>query len=476
MQRRISLALALLLGIGSAMAQGPAGPGALVEFRFGDRAIAVPRAGARVEILPVLSLVGAEAAYSPAADTWGVVYQDHVIQFALGRKYVLVDGRLQEAPDAPTASPAGVSASFAFLEQILLGPMGYRLEPVANGYLIAPGARFADPVRIRPAAADFGATTTLVLTLDRPVDVAVEDDPDGIVLNFADATPQLDNTLPFRSQRVISLTSRGRDLVVRTQRGIGLLDWHSLKGPDRVILELGAVKPTPVPEPPEILDETGPRPIVIDPGHGGTDNGAVSAAGVTEKAVVLEIAHRVASILAGRGHAVRLTRPGDEPRALTDRTAVANRVDAIAFVSLHANASTVSAVRGAETYYMSLDDTATDEHAAATARLENRAADGGRRSGLDMILWELAQAEVLNESADLALAVQRRLNEQLGLKDRGVKQAPFAVLTGATMPAILVEIGFLSNPDEARRLTSADHQQRLAEAIALGIDDYVRSR
>ena len=83
---------------------------------------------------------------------------------------------------------------------------------------------------------------------------------------------------------------------------------------------------------------------------------------------------------------------------------------------------------------------------------------------------------MLNESSDLALAVQGRLNARLGLNDRGVKQAPFVVLTGATMPAILVEVGFLSNSNEARQLATAEHQQRLAEAIALGIDDFVRSR
>jgi N-acetylmuramoyl-L-alanine amidase len=232
-----------------------------------------------------------------------------------------------------------------------------------------------------------------------------------------------------------------------------------------------------VPEQLRIVERTGPPPIVIDPGHGGGDTGAVSSGGLSEKYLSLDIARRLARELTSRGHTVRLTRNGDEARALSDRTALANRLEARIFVSLHANASTVSYVRGAETYYMSLDDSSTDEQAAATAELENRANRGARpRSPLDLILWDLAQAEVLNESADLALAVQARLNARLGLNDRGVKQAPFVVLTGATMPAILVEVGFLSNPSEGRQLATAEHQQRLAEALALGIDDFVRSR
>ena len=120
---------------------------------------------------------------------------------------------------------------------------------------------------------------------------------------------------------------------------------------------------------------------------------------------------------------------------------------------------------------------ASDEAAAATADLENRA-DGSpdNRSALDLILWDLAQAEVLNESAELALAVQGRLNARLGSRDRGVKQAPFVVLTGATMPAILVEVGFLSNTSEARMLIQPDYQQQLAEAVAAGIEDFLRPR
>jgi N-acetylmuramoyl-L-alanine amidase len=476
MIRRLAVFTSLILCIGSAAAQESLRYGATTEFRFGDRSVAVPRLGARVEIMPVLAMMGAEASFSPAADTYGVVYRDHVIQFAIGRRFVLVDGRLQEASDPPAASPAGVAATVDFLERILLGPMGYRLEPVDGGYEIVPGTRFADPVIVRPAAADFGATTTLVLTLDRPDEVDVEPSPDGPVIRFADATPRLDHSLPFRSERVASLTSRDQSLVVRLQPGVGLIDWHTLSDPDRVILELGAVPPTPVPAPVRVVERSGPRPVVIDPGHGGSDRGAEGNGGIVEKDLVLSIAARLARALAERGHTARLTRTGDEGRALIDRTALANRMEAAAFVSLHANASTTPSVRGAETYYMSLDESASDEQAAATARLENLAAAGDRRSGIDLILWDLAQAEVLNESAELALAVQQRLNQRLGLKDRGVKQAPFVVLTGATMPAILVEVGFLSNPDEAARLESGDHQQRLAEAIALGIDDFLRSR
>ncbi len=476
MIRRLTACAALILCVGWAAAQEFQGYGEPIEFRLGTRSVAVPRLGARVEIMPILAMIGAEAAFSPSADTYGVSYQDHLIQFAIGRKYVLVDGKLREGPDAPAASPAGVATTIRFLDETLLGPLGYHLVPNGDGYDIVPGARFADPVVVRPAVADFGSTSTLVLSLGRSVEVEVESDPEEVVVHFSEASPQIDRSLPFRSSRVISLKSRVQDLVVQLKPGIGVINWHTLSEPDRVILELGAVQPKPQAAPVQITERSGPRPIVIDPGHGGGDIGASSNSGVVEKTLVLQIARRLAGVLSAKGHSVRISRDSDESRALTDRTALANRMDAKVFISLHANASTVASVSGAETYYMSLDDIASDEHAAATARLENKSQPQGRRAGIDLILWDLAQADVLNESAKLALSVQSRLNEKLGLKDRGVKQAPFVVLTGASMPAILVEVGFLSNPTEAVKLQSDEHQQQIAEAIGAGIDDFVRSR
>jgi N-acetylmuramoyl-L-alanine amidase len=472
--RRIQLILiTLALGAGLLPAQDY---DRTFEFHFDDRAIVVPKFGPKVEALPILELVGAEARYSPAAGTYGVLYGEHVIQFAVDHKVLLVDGELREAREVPVTSPGGIAVSLSYLERWLLSPLGFHLEPIPRGYRIMRGSRFADPVAVRPVAADFGTTTTLVLTLSSTTDVDVEETESGtITIRFDDATPQLDNSVPFRSRRIRSLTSSDQTISVNLASGVGLVSWHPLDTPPRITIELGTARPTPTPAPVRapVVTRRGPRPVVIDPGHGGDDIGAQSPTGVMEKEVTLAVARRLARILENRGRAVRLTRDGDQGRALTDRTALANRLDSTVFISLHANASTVASVAGAETYYMSLDG-ASDEAAAATADLENRAgASSDDRSPLDLILWDLAQAEVLNESSRLALAVQGRLNARLGLRDRGVKQAPFVVLTGATMPAILVEVGFLSNPSEADRLTQPDSQQQIAEALASGIEDFL---
>jgi len=451
-----------------------------VSFHYAGRVVRAPKVGSRIELVPVFALLGADAKFSPAMGTWGVALDDHMIQFSPDRRVVLADGKLIETREAPVTSPGGVAATAGFLDRNLLSPFGFHLEPVPDGYRIVPGGRMGAPLSLRATVADFSTTTTLVLTLGREVEAGVEEKEPGVVtVALADASPQLDRSVILRSRRIKTIEPSGGILRIVLQPGFSMLSWHALSDPPRVILEIGPRIEAPAPEPRETLARApvrrGVRPIVIDPGHGGKDTGAVSGSGVQEKDLTLAVAKRLAPVLRGMGFAVRLTRNGDETKALTDRTALANRLDALAFVSLHANASRAPSVRGAETYYMSLD-AASDENAAAIAELEN-AAGGTTRQGsdLDMILWDMAQAEVLNESAQLALRVQQQLNHLLNLPDRGVKQAPFVVLTGATMPAVLVEVGFLSNPKEARRLADPAYQDRLAKALAAGIAQFLRS-
>jgi N-acetylmuramoyl-L-alanine amidase len=448
-----------------------------LEVYFDEQAIVVTRFADRVEAVPILELIGAEVKHSLSSGTYGVVYGPHVIQFGPDLKVLLVNGELKEATEKPVASPGGIAVSLGYLDRNILSPLGFHLEPEQRGYRIHRGARFLGPVTVRAAAADFDATTTLVLTLSRSAEVTVEEgEPGTLVVRFEDSAPQLDGRTPFRSNRVRRLLAEGQTIEIQLASNIGLLAWHAIDGPPRITIELGRARPTPTPAPARapVIANTGPRPIVIDPGHGGDDLGAQSPDGVLEKDLTLAVSRRLARVLERKGYAVRLTRDGDQHRAHTDRTSLANRLDARVFVSLHANASTHRSVTGAETFYMSLDG-ASDAASAALAAIENEAAGvQENRSTLDLILWDLAQAEVLNESAKLALAVQDHLNRELDTRDRGVKQAPFVVLTGATMPAILVEMGFLSNRNEAAKMLQPDYQQQVAEAIAAGIEDFVR--
>ncbi len=215
--------------------------------------------------------------------------------------------------------------------------------------------------------------------------------------------------------------------------------------------------------------------VVIDPGHGGDETGARGPSGLVEKLVTLDIARRLRDLLTEEmGAVVILTREDDRAISLEDRTAMANHNRADLFVSIHANASRRNRARGAETYFLSYQ--ATDDEARAVAAIENNTIglDEGvpRGRGLEMILWDIAQSAYLRESSDLAEIIQDKLNDALGITNRGIKQAPFKVLMGATMPAVLIEVAFISNPDEERRLRDPAFKDRIAQAIHDSIERY----
>ncbi|MCB1055340.1 MAG: N-acetylmuramoyl-L-alanine amidase [Acidobacteria bacterium] len=217
----------------------------------------------------------------------------------------------------------------------------------------------------------------------------------------------------------------------------------------------------------------GIRTIVIDPGHGGSETGAIGASGTEEKDLTLAIARSLARALERRLPVkVVLTRSEDLQMSLDDRTALANQNKADLFVSLHVNSSYGSSAQGAETYILSTE--ASDERAADAAAAENQSGegDGDPLYDLQLILWDLSQTHHLSESLRFATLVQEELNSALELRDRGVKQAPFRVLMGAAMPAVLVELGFLSNPTEEKHLESLDYQNQLVDSLVRAIARY----
>ena len=265
----------------------------------------------------------------------------------------------------------------------------------------------------------------------------------------------------------------------------------SLKNPFRIVIDVwGKVarrsqpqfktgdKPTKIP--PSALAKQlslGVRRIVIDPGHGGRDFGAPGyLRGVHEKQVVLQIARRLAKkIRKELGYEVFMTRNRDRNLTLEERTAIANTKNADLFISIHTNAARNRKAIGIETFFLNL---ATDNDAILVAAREN-ATSTKNISDLQSILSDLMQNAKINESSRLAAHVQKSMYNHLRkkysrIKSKGVKQAPFYVLLGAHMPAILIETAFISNSRECKRLINSKYQDRVAEAIVAGIRKYVK--
>ena len=229
--------------------------------------------------------------------------------------------------------------------------------------------------------------------------------------------------------------------------------------------------------PPAVPAVNGLRKIVLDPGHGGKDPGAIGRDGIAEKDIVLSIAKKLARKLTTEmGVQVVLTRNDDRYVALEDRTATANAEDADLFISLHMNASPKTDAKGVETYYL---DNTTDEAAIRLAARENGTS---RRniSDLQFILSDMTQNMKLEDSITLAHRLQGSMvggmtKVMSDVKDLGVKKALFYVLVGARMPSVLVEMFFITNRGEGRAMSRENHQDAMVEALYEGIEKFGQS-
>ncbi len=214
--------------------------------------------------------------------------------------------------------------------------------------------------------------------------------------------------------------------------------------------------------------------IVIDAGHGGHDSGTLGVDGLEEKDVVLDVALRLGKLLHDRlGAEIIYTRSDDTFIPLETRTAIANKAQADLFLSIHANSSSEASARGVETYYLNFT---SQPDALEVAARENAVSDQSIHQLSDLVK-KIALKEKIDESREFASDVETSLYGGLqkgnaGLKNRGVKKAPFVVLIGANMPSILAEISFVTNPRDARQLREPDYRERVAESLYKGVAKY----
>lgn len=344
--------------------------------------------------------------------------------------------------------------------------------------LLAPAFAADPPVRVRLTVDTDGPSTRLVLTAAQNVSATVTASHGKIEVAYSAAVGIEPREGRSDDPILTRWETRGdRTLVLHTGSGYRNYEVFQLKNPTRLVLDLSGERP---PSRAARGREAAQRPrfvVVLDPGHGGVETGAIGPSGLQEKDLALALARRLKTALEqDPGVAVVLTRDEDRLVPLDERTAIANNNRADLLVSIHLNSFKRRKPVGAETYFLSPD--ATDDEARTVAALENRAFEPVKPPGapvaetlpgLDLVLWDLAQNQYLAESGRLAESIQAEMNALAGTKDRGVRQAPFRVLMGATMPAVLVEVGFISNPDEEAKLRGDEHRGKIVEALARAI-------
>lgn len=346
-----------------------------------------------------------------------------------------------------------------------------------------------------------GEETRLVVALSAPVTFRVEavparpaaGVPPRLYLDLFDTRPgAIGRAAPQVSHGIVQrVRATARDAtttrLIIDAPGVRRYVAFATKDPFRVIVDLGGALPRARDTQPAVAAArpVAPTPmprrrhkVVLDPGHGGKDPGAVGVGGVAEKDVTLAIARRLQKRLSAAGFDVVLTRTGDVFLPLSARTARANLERADLFVSIHANASENERLSGAETYYLNNTDDRATLRLAAMENGPAAAGDGAMPPDVSLILSDLIQNYKVQESVAFAEAVQGALVQTLrrrktAVPDLGVKRGPFYVLVGAEMPCVLVEVAFLTHHREGRLLGRESFQETVAEGLAQGVRRFV---
>ncbi|HYG61293.1 MAG TPA: N-acetylmuramoyl-L-alanine amidase [Thermoanaerobaculia bacterium] len=465
----------------------PASPGRPTVV-LGGRDLQVPvtirPAGPVVALAPLAQALGGELSPDESGESSTLRIGETDIVLGVGSAIVTVGDQIVSLSQPVTRGEAGLEVPIDFLSKTWGDLSGYSFDWRPQEGRLAIGTRSAREIPVALDVVHLQAMTTVVLQFPEAPRYDLVQQPGVIEVRMLEDRLAPPADLPQVKDPLVqgvSITPQG----VRLQLTPGAaVESYVLENPFRLVFDVHQPSTVTVPGGPpvtEIRDEGGIRTIVIDPGHGGTETGAIGPSGVAEKELTLILARDLEARLEQRLPVrVILTRNEDANLHWDTRAAIANQNRADLFISVHLNSSLGSGARGAETYFLSTQ--ASDARAARAAEAENQGdatpppgaegLDAETQQDLQMILWDLAQTRHLTESQRFAGMVQAELNQTLQIRDRGVKQAPFRVLVGADMPAVLVELGFLSNPEEETKLQDPAYRSQLIDALVQAIARY----
>ena len=418
-------------------------------------------------------------------DALTVSYKGRTVVLTPDQTIASVSGRVISLPAPPMKAGARWLVPIDFIARALVPIYDVRLDVRRPSHLLIVGDLRVPRVTVRLDPAGTGTRVT-VDTAPRAAATVSQEGAQRLALRFdADAIDLAPLAPPaglVQAIRVVDTTSLAIDLApafrsLRTSTQaldasgrltIDLLASQNDAAPPPATTQ-GEPPPTELPAPP--AQSSLLRTLAIDPGHGGDDVGAKGPGGALEKDVTLAIARRLKSAVESRlGLRVLMTRDIDSAVAVADRAAMANNSRADLFISLHTNASFRSSVSGATVYVARFEDTAFSASKTAPERLP---VFGGGTRDIELVPWSLAQIRHKAQSQSLANVLAEQLAQRVPVSARPVDAAPLRVLESANMAAVLVEVGYLTNPDQERQLTSGDFQGVVAQGI---VDAIVRFR
>ena len=411
-----------------------------------------------------------------------ISYRGRTIVASADQPMASVNGRVVPLPSPLVRSGRRWLAPIEFLTRALLPIYDQRIDVRRASRLLIVGDLTVPRVTARIDAV--GPPTRAAIDISPAAPVMLNVEAGRVILRIdADA---LDLALPGSGNGLIEQIRAGDQpntvaVVLAPAAGPARAAAATVDTIARVTVEVPAANaapgdstaaPAPPPATPAAPADTlplTPRPafqtVVLDPGHGGDDLG-VRGEGVQEKQLTLDIARRVRQRLEARlGLRVILTRDDDRAAGLDERAATANNSKADLFLSLHANGALSPAMAGAEVFHLRLDQAGEDARRAAAAEAVTLPVLGGGRRTIDVVQWDLAQAAHVDDSAMLATLLEEELRRRVPMSPRPVQQAPMRVLTGANMPAALVEMAYLTNPEQAGSVNGDEFRNAIAEGL-----------
>jgi N-acetylmuramoyl-L-alanine amidase len=464
----------------------PRGPAVVLDGRELAVPVTITPGGPLFALKPLVEALGGQLTADDSGESYNLKIETTEVVTGVGNAIITVGEEIVSLSQPPVRGEGGPQVPLDFLRRTWGAVSGYSFDWRLEESRLIVSRREAREIKVALDVVHLQGMTTVVLQFPETPRYRINRQPGAIEVQLlADrlAPPVRKRVEDTLVQDVTFAPQQVRIQLVADAEA----ESYMLENPFRLVFDVHRKSAAPVPAAPgaaavDLRSST--RTIVIDPGHGGTETGAIGPGGVEEKDLTLALARDLEARLSRRLQVrVVLTRTDDSKLPLDSRTAIANQNKADLFISLHLNSSLGAGAHGAETYFLSSQ--ATDTRAESAAATENlggpgstppAAADSGQETqDLQMILWDLAQSHHLAESQRFATLVQGELNQALELKDRGVKQAPFRVLMGAAMPAVLVELGFISNPEEETKLQSPAYRAELVEALVRAISRYLET-
>ena len=478
-------AFALLLLVLALQGQTlPAAPPLTVLSKDGRRPLAVSLVGGQDFVaLDDLATLFQLAVHEETFGAITVSYKGKTIVLTTDQPLASIAGRLVSLPAAPVRSGRRALVPVEFISRALAGVYDARLDLRKSSRLLVVGDVRVPRITLRYEPLTAAARVTIDATPRTASTVSQENDK--LLIKFdADA---IDAALPPIPAQGLIQTVRVADAVsLAIDLGPRFAAFRAasapLDGASRLTIDLIATQtespapaspgPPPAASPPAPLPDltsamqagSAVRTIVIDPGHGGDDNGVVGPGGTKEKDLTLALARRLKAAIEGRiGIRVLLTRDDDRAVPLENRSAAANNNKADLFMSLHASASLRKGTTGASVFFAAFDQAAADQARASLGTERLPTFTGGWRD-LELLPWDVAQIRHVERSEQLAHLLEQQFHDRVPLAPHPVERAPLPVLESANMPAVIVEVGYLTSPDQEKQLVATGFQTAFAQA------------